>query len=220
MTDKNAFDRQLAREIENLSGPVPRVDVRTIVAEAARPAMRPRWAWLGGSLRLAAATAVIALFGAVLVLGFMRSGEQGVMLPPGASSSPLPLPSPSVGGSVPVSGTWVLPDPPTCETAMAPVDEPMMLSATTCHGLRVQADDPRLSGEGSTRQEVWADDLPTPEVWSLVNAGGTWTSQRYHDHDRFVFVGEGGYDGLTAVVTLAEDGSLHGFVRVGQPRGD
>jgi hypothetical protein len=111
MTDRNGFDRQLAREIDHLAGPEPRVDVTDIVTKATQPTMRPRLAWLTGSLRLATATAVIAVLGVVLVLGLMDGGDRNAIVPPGAMPSPStsPSPSPSEGTTIAVTGTWLGP---------------------------------------------------------------------------------------------------------------
>ena len=215
MTDQDAFDRQLAREVDHLAGPEPRVDVDAIVSEAIRPAMRPRLDWLHGSLRLSAATAVIALMAAVLVFGWIVGGDEAAVLAPGVSPSPARSPEPSAGASVLVSGAWSGPDPSACAPARLTI-APGVQSLTRCPGLSFTADDPRLTAEGATWRETWSDIGASSETWKLTNQGGTWTSRRQFDHDRFVFVGENGYQGMNAVLTLSEDGTFSGFIRTGR----
>ncbi len=109
-----------------------------------------------------------------------------------------------------------MPDPPTCRDEMPSALDSHIISIEVCDGLRLDVDDARFGGTGIVRREVWID-APAPEFWHIDGAGGTWQSQRYHDHDRFVFRGSEGYDGLTAVLTLAADGTVSGFVRGGEP---
>lgn len=219
MTDKKAFDRQLAREIDHLAGPDPRVDVSDVVAQAAQATTRPRLAWLTGSLRLATATAGIAVLGVVLVLGLMDGGDRNAIVPPGAMPSPSTSPSPSEGTTIAVTGTWLGPDRQDCQTELGPTEEDELLtSKTLCAGLRFITDDPRLGGEGTVTRREFADRDPDwAEEWVLVNEDGSWTARRSHDHDRFAFLGGGGHAGMSAVVTLADDGTLTGFLQPKRP---
>jgi len=218
MTEKQAFDRQLEREIDVLAGPEPRVDVRAIVETATHQRMRDRRSWPGGAFRAAVAGVLVAAIGFMLV--WARPSDDQAVVPPAATPSGLLEPSPStaVGTTTPVSGTWHLPEPQACREQLPRVAEGWVSRIEVCDGLRVEAaDDPRLTGAGVVRRKTWVH-REAPEQWRLTNAGGTWESERYHDHDRFVFRGRGGYDGLTAVVTLAADGTVSGFVRTGEPR--
>jgi hypothetical protein len=224
MSGSNAFDRQLEREIEALAGPEPRVDVREIVKRATATRRRPVLGGWFGSVP-AAATAGALVVALVLTIGFLWSDRSVVVAPaatPTAEPSPTSLDetAPVALAEAPVAGTWALPEPLACGPRLPLSDEIWIQAIEVCDGLRFDVpDDQRLSGSGYLRHETWHEGT-APELWRLSNSGGTWESQRYQDHDRFVFRGGGGYDGLIAVVTLADDGALSGFVRTAQPRED
>lgn len=220
MSDRNAFDRQLEREIDNLAGPEPRIDVREIVDVATSTRGRPSFGRWFGSVP-AAAVAVVLVVAVVLGLGFLWF-DRSVVVTPAAEPSPTSLEdaAPLVPAETSVAGTWALPEPLACRPQLPAMNETWIQAIKVCDGLRLEVpDDTRLSGTGYLRQETWHEGT-APETWRLSNSGGAWESQRYQDHDRFVFRGAGGYDSLTAVVTLADDGTLSGFVRTGEPRED
>jgi hypothetical protein len=225
MSGRNAFDRQLEREIDHLAGPEPRVDVRQIVEGATRARRHDRFVGWFGSVPSMALTGVLAV-AIVLGLGFLWF-ERSVVVDPAATPSAEPSPSvalddvaPAVSRQTPVTGTWSLPEPRACRPQMPTMDENWIATVEVCEGLRFEVvDDPRMSGTGYLRQETWHTGT-APEIWRLSNSGGSWESLRYQDHDRFIFRGDDDYDGLTAVVTLAKDGTLSGFVRAAGPRED
>ena len=223
MSDSNAFDRQLAREIDNLAGPEPRVDVREIVEGATSTRQRASFGgWLGSVPAAALVGAIVVAL--VLGVGFLWFDRSAVVTP-AATPTAEPSPSASFGetslsvlAETSVAGTWALPQPLACRSQMPAMNDPWVTSIEVCDGLRFEVpDDPRLTGSGHFLQETWLE-RTAPERWQLFNDGGSWESQRYQDHDRFVFRGDGGYSGLTAVLTLADDGTLSGFVRTGAPR--
>jgi hypothetical protein len=217
MSDRNAFDRQLGREIDNLAGPEPRVDVRHIVESATAPQRR---GWMpsgwGAMQQLAGAAVVLLVVG--LGIGFLFDSERAVAPVPAASPSMEPTPAtttePAIG--IPVTGTWSGPDLSTCRSVEPPVGDDWIVTREVCDGLRFDVPgEPRLTAAGQIRIEEWqveGEDVATPRFWELDNAGGAWESQRYQDHDRYVFRGLGGYDGLNAILTLSEDGTLRGSI--------
>jgi hypothetical protein len=221
MTDKQSFDRQLEREIDILAGPEPRVDVREIVAGATAPRRHLGLGRWFGSVQVVATAAVLVL-AFVVTVSFLLVTDRPAVLAPAASPSPAASTpaDPGADGVSPVTGTWTHPDPSACAAAEPMASEEWIISLEVCDGLRFDVpDDPRLTGVGQIRHEEW-DEGAAPEIWRVHNVGGWWESQRYHDHDRFVFRGRGGYDGLTGVLTLAADGTLSGFIRIGEPRED
>jgi hypothetical protein len=87
--------------------------------------------------------------------------------------------------------------------------------------------DPRFDGEVTVFSN-W-DDIETATgeatirktAWLVENKDGSWQSDvlsNYHFPDRsaqirtFTFVGEGAYDGLTAIVELDQEDGLHGII--------
>jgi hypothetical protein len=213
MTDKQSFDRQLEREIDLLAGPEPRVDVREIVAGATAPRRRSWTSGGWGALRLiGSAAAMVLVVG--LGIGFLLGFDRAVAPVPAASPTVEPTPAataePAIG--TPVLGTWEGADLTTCRPEEPPAADEWILSREVCDGLRFDVPgEPRLTAAGQIRNEEW-EEIAAPQIWELSNAGGSWESQRYQDHDRFVFRGLGGYDGLNAILTLAEDGTLSGSI--------
>ena len=212
MIERNAFDRQLEREIDVLAGPTPRIDVNAIVTRATQPQRRRSLAWWSRSLSFGAATAVFVLVATVTTMGWLVGSEHQVFGPPAASTPPASSPSPSGGDTVIVSGTWSGVDPATCEPLRLTID-PWQQSVTRCQGLSFDADDPRLTADGATSRESWGDLYSDSVTWKLNNTGGTWTSRRQFENARHVFVGGGGYEGMNAVLTLSDDGTFSGFLR-------
>ncbi|MEX1296284.1 MAG: hypothetical protein AB1Z67_08955 [Candidatus Limnocylindrales bacterium] len=218
MSDRNAFDRQLGREIDNLAGPEPRVDVRHIV-ETATATKRRGWMPSGwGAMRLLAGAAVMLLV-VGLGIGFLFDSDRAVVPVPAASPSIEPTPATSTEPAIgtPVVGTWSSPDLSTCHSVEPPVGDDWIVTREVCDGLRFDVPgEPRLTAAGQIRIEEWEEAeweyVAAPQFWELSNAGGAWESQRYQDHDRYVFRGLGGYAGLNAILTLSEDGTLSGSI--------
>jgi len=217
MNEKQAFDRQLEREIDILAGPEPRVDVRHIVESATAP-QRRSWMPSGWSAMQQLAGAAVVLLVVGLGIGFLFDSDRAVAPVPAASPSMEPTPAtttePAIG--TPVVGTWSGPDLSTCHPAEPPAGDDWIVTREVCEGLRFDVPgEPRLTAAGQIRIEEWqveGEDVETPRFWELDNAGGAWESQRYQDHDRYVFRGLGGYDGLNAILTLSEDGTLRGSI--------
>ena len=106
--------------------------------------------------------------------------------------------------------------PPTVHTG-----EPPVISVTQDYGwtMRWETDDPRLSGEFETNQNVYlysAFVALRNGIGRLTNGGGSWIAEfQGFTHGGFpnnyyvnYLVGEGGYEGLTAIVlTLPAPGA-------------
>jgi hypothetical protein len=227
MTDNNAFDRQLGREIEYLAGPEPIVDVTAIVEDATRAT--PRWRLpqpMQVAQWLVAASIVVVLGGLLLFVGVLGPDEGPIV---GASPSASPEPSPSETALMDVA------DLPPEEVASATgtfeelfgsyLSQDVSGFTATLAGPRwftVDASDPRLSGEATllALEDDWTgpeDEIGESSVQvdvyhgrlEIKNSAGLW-SGRTGPHARLIddagesirfgptiLEGSGAYAGLT-----------------------
>jgi len=181
MDKRNAFERQIADEIEYEVGPPRNLDALAIARQAKTTSPRWRFSSMSSTIKFATATAVLATAGVAffLVAPPGPTPDDGVVAPPGAEQpSASPLQSP------------VLPaveEPTDAATETTPQDEgadplaPATFAWTgiedTDQGFLVEAVDPRASGEMILGEgpaiRTDANFVVTVES-RLVNDGGAW----------------------------------------------
>ena len=244
MTERNAFERQLADEIEYEVGSPRPVDALRITQQA--QATTPRWRFneMSSTLKFTAAASVLAAAAAAFLLIVPGgTGPEGVVSPPGAEqASPSPDPSPEPSpiemptGAGPVAGELLnfarLQVAGTEETA----DDVTEGRGLVLIGDVMKVDDARLNGT-VTRALNWTAQ-PSGDggevafetnAWRIENAGGAWAgqgtamaigaSETYREVDTVVLEGTGDYDGLTAnlLVEWTADGTdVQGAIFVGE----
>jgi hypothetical protein len=222
MDDMSAFDRQLARVVLQRVGSSRPVNDAAIYA-AITATQSPKWRFpsMFSAVKFVAASAVVALFGGVLLTSQLTTqdpAEPSV----GVSASPSPSPSASldpmgtawatgtVGG-----GTWVEPSEVTFE------DGVIRSRAYRWQNGRITMSDPRLSG---TIQDTYGMDVHTGAdgdlsaftvgagTYRIENEAGSWEGPHIFLNeggggfpavsDTGILVGSGAYEGLSAFLVF------------------
>jgi hypothetical protein len=246
MDDMNAFETQVAREASREAGPSQPVDVASIVRSTTAVSSARRWSvatrWFGSgrwpapgeggimvfsAVKLAAAAAIVALFGGFLLVGVVGDPQDGDLLPPAAES-----PSAEAVVAVPAefSGTF------TCTTdweggtttnvVLGPVEGGNLVRRERrgwTHGFSAEMSDPRLRGGWiayrASDEYFWPEGDPNvaltmaPGVMHITNDEGSWQMpwgymtlpdpvNKAEWDGVGLLTGAGGYDGMTALFTL------------------
>lgn len=213
MDDSSAFERLLADEVQAEAGPSRPIDVAAVIRSAA--AQSPRWRFrsMFRATKVLAATAVVALFGGVLAVG---------QLTPTFDQSPAaetPLAAAPRGEPVEFEGRWSY--GPGLQGGELEVLEDGWYASTEYGWMPgiVEPGDPRLAGELTLRAN--AIQKGALEIWNgafrIENETGAWQQrpmiqsvQLSGETDPLiwtaVFDGEGGYEGLTAVMGITRQG--------------
>lgn len=251
MNDLTPFERQIAAALDRMGGPAATFDARAITHVAATGAPRGSLSAViarlgfrssgtpteGGftmfsTVRIAAASAVVALLGGLLLAGLVGEPQDGE--PPPAAVSPSPLEevldvqAPTVfSASFECSTYWD--DGQQTNVVVGPVEGGNLVRRETRGELgrfTAQSDDERLQGDWtvhtSTDEYFWPGvdpDLPlvmAPGVLHIATGEGSWQGQWGHfalpgamnegtiDGVSYL-TGSGAYDGLTAVFRLGSD---------------
>ncbi len=177
------------------------------------------------ALKLGAATAVIALVGGMLAVGVLPQ-EQSTPVPAAPTESASPeVAIEDLPPSVAVTGKMKALD----DTRLATQDPDHPGPGTLWHDwawdLSIEVDDPRLNGLYRTNQDYmlfegtddYSGSLRTV-VGTVENEGGSWTSVAHgfnkprtslyqSGHYVAYFSGEGGYEGLSAMLLVIPAGS-------------
>jgi hypothetical protein len=88
MEDMTAFERQLAAELGRMAGPGRRIDALAMVRTVSTQPMKWRFQAMFDATRLAAAAAIVALFGGFLLSGVLTQPRDEQLPAVGASASP------------------------------------------------------------------------------------------------------------------------------------
>jgi hypothetical protein len=222
MDDMNAFEQRVAAEVIRVMGPPKPVDDAAIY-HAITATQSPKWRFpsMSSAVKFVAASAVVALFGGVLLTSQLTTqdpAEPSV----GVSASHSPSPSTSldpmgtawatgtVGG-----GTWVEPSEVTFE------DGVIRSRAYRWQNGRITMSDPRLSG---TIQDTYNWDVHTGAegntsaftvgagTYRIENEAGSWEGSHIFlseggsgmpsVSDTGILVGSGAYEGLSAFLVF------------------
>jgi hypothetical protein len=208
MDDRNAFERQIAAEIDYEVGPPHPVDALAITRLAKTPTPRWRIRSMFSPAKAITAAALVVGVGSVLLIAQPFSQRASA---PGAATDAAPQPPTEftgiwcIGPAVSVEGNGT-------STAVKVADE---LSVNRYRGgtwrNAVVMSDPRLQGDA---YQTYEQDTYTsgPSViastLSIVNDDGAWVATYYRatadgsepgDTDD-LFIGEGAYEGLVALM--------------------
>ena len=211
MDDRNAFERQIAAEIDYEVGPPHPVDALAITRTAKTPT--PRWrirSMFSPAKAITAAALVFGIGGAMLIA--QPFDQQGGSVP-GAATDTAPV------APVWVTGTESI--GPACEDPTSSTDDGVVVRTRGWHcDPTWETSDPRLTGDVTAR---WNADVYRMEdgenttlaagTYDLRNDGGGWHCE-YADalkqgpdeetdglNDKTATcIGGDGYDGLTAVL--------------------
>jgi hypothetical protein len=212
MDDMNAFERLVGEETRAEAGPARPTDVAAVVRSVATKSPKWRFWSMFTATKTLAATAIVVLFGGLLLVGPLRPIQDMAVVPaaesPGERGDPVQFEARWAYGDQMPGGDYVFSDDGWYEgidLSWAPVV--------------IDPGDPRLDGQlmlqASTIQK---DDI---EIWNgafrLENGDGAWQQRPMvqsvklaDDRDPMtwtaVFDGEGAYDGLTAVVGITRYG--------------
>lgn len=86
MNERNAFERQLADEIEYEVGPPRNVDATAITRQAKTTSPRWRFTTMSSAFKFAVGASILAVAGAAFYLAVPSSSEDGAIAPPGAET--------------------------------------------------------------------------------------------------------------------------------------
>jgi hypothetical protein len=210
MDRQQAFERQIADEIEHEVGPPLPVDALAVTRRAMAPTPRWRNRTMFSTLTSAAGIGTAALLATTFLLAGQSSGERGVA--PGAPADPT-LVAAYVHGGPTTFGSC-------CGDEVETFDEEG--NRLTLRNMEVTGewsfDDPRLSGTVRTVQHT--DEFPQAdadgriEIWwgdvRIENDDGAWsgTVTSTYDPDQpveagsgvYELTGEGAYEGLSALL--------------------
>jgi len=208
MDDMDAFESQVGREALVEAGPSRPVDVDSIVASATGSASVGRWPvvtrWLGSgrmpapseggtsmfsALRIAAAAAIVALFGGFLLVGVVGDPQEGEV-PPAAES---PAPSPEIQVQLPAAFTGTFgctthwKDGQDKNVVVGPVEGGNLVRRETrgeTGRFAAEMSDPRLQGDWtvytSTDEYFWPGVdtnqplILAPGILHITNEDGSW----------------------------------------------
>ncbi len=225
MDDQNAFERQLAEEIEHEAGPPLPVDALAITRIAMSPTSRWRTRSMFSIITSTAGIGVAALVATTLLFSGQPSGNEETVAP-GAEATPLV--AAYVHGS---------PSRPSCcgpevETYDEAGNRLTLRNMET--GGTWTFDDPRLTGAVTTVGHMdafpQADSDEWVEVWwgdlRVVNEDGAWSGTSSGSLDSaqpvetrttlYQLTGEGAYEGLSALLfettTIGSEPYIFGMV--------
>mgnify|MGYP001817615514 CR=1 FL=1 len=233
MTEMRLEDTLQAIHDERLDLPdAPTVSAQILSIPLQDVPQERRWlpGWLGGtsrtlfgSVKLAAAAVVVALFGAVLLLGVLSTTDDE----PAATPTPAPTES-----AEPESSEIFAPAPVTGQGDFGSSGSNWRSPVQQKHGSRSwedgvtryddawytlgwEADDPRLTGEATIRHNAHDYEslglLLSSGVVELATADGRWTGEVDSllagdlAKTTILLSGEGAYEGLTAYVMMDEN---------------
>ena len=210
MDDTNAFERLLAEEVQVEAGPSRPTDVAAVTRAAVTKSHRWRFTSMFGATKVLAGTAVVALFGGILMVAALEPGSADPA--PAAAEATLEAPR---GEPLEFEGRWRYGSG--LEGGGVEVLEDGWWESTDFGwGLSIaEPGDPRLDGELTLRaSSIQKGGL---EIWNgafrIENEDGAWQQRPMIQSVKLsgeaqpmtwtaVFDGENGYEGLTAVLGI------------------
>ncbi len=177
------------------------------------------------ALKLAIATAVVALVGGVLAISAVP-GPQAPQAPGAATESASPeVAIEDLPPYAAITGKMYAGSATHSPTRDADAPSPQTLWHDWAWTLTIDVDDPRLNGTYLTNQDYLIFDGDNPfsgslrsAIGTVANEGGSWTSEAHgfskpgesnfsRNHYVIYFTGEGGYEGLSAMLLMVPAGS-------------
>lgn len=228
MDNRNAFERQLADEIDYEVGPPRTVDALAIARQAKTKSPKWRFSNMSTALKFAAAAGVLTVAGTALLLVVpARLEPDGVMAPPGAEE-PTATPTAEAAESeaqavaedtaLPVYVTATIGD----SLPLGMPESSFVDGAERVRGLEregpIDSSDPRLAGSllrvisYDSHQVSFTEDVGIQtDLWRIENEAGAWSGESTGfghfgevpaadviEISTVILFGEGAYDGLTA----------------------
>jgi hypothetical protein len=218
MDERNAFERQLARGIEDEVGPSRPVDALAITRAAM--ATTQRWRIRTMFSACTSAAAGVAAIAAALVLVGQPLGRDGNGAPAAPTASPPAASAPTAPAPTAAYVHGVLQLDLCCGDEVETYDEAG--NRLTLRGMETSGaaifDDPRLTG--TCRETGNTDEFPQPgtdkrvEIWwgtmRIENEGGAWDGATVSTYESaqptetglklIQLTGEGAYEGLSALL--------------------
>ena len=218
MNERNAFERQLADEIEYEVGPPRNVDAAAITRAAKTTSPRWRFMTMSSTIKFAVGASILAVAGAALYIAVPTGPTPGDgAAQPGAESATPEAAQAVVTGAV-ERVREVSPGTTASDAGVSRTEGQQTIN-------RWIASDPRLSGE-ETVTANWhrylSSDITVPEIGVgsmtrvLVNDDGRWVGPAGFafdmgitpdQRDIVVMRGEGAYQGLTAFIVMNLEGT-------------
>lgn len=221
MSEHNAFERQLADEIEYEVGPPRNVDATEVTRQAKTTS--PRWRFrMSSTIKFAAAGTVLAVFGAALLLAVPggTSPNDGIVAPPGAEDTSAAPSSTSIDGESETPAWFTASIGDSLPSGMPDVS--YEVGVEYLRGLEregpIEATDPRLTGSlvrvlnADTYQVSPTEDVMVQtDLWRIETEQGTWlgestglshfgeiADEAATEIGTVVLTGDGAYEGLSA----------------------
>jgi hypothetical protein len=208
MDDMNAFERLVADEVQAEAGPSRPTDVAAVIRSAVAKSPKWRFRSMFSATKMLAATAVVALFGGLLVVGQLTQSVPNQA--PAADAGAVMR-----GEPVEFQGRWSY-GGELQGGAINVLDDGWWEHSDRGWGLHItEPGDPRLDGELTLRAS--AIQKAGTEIWNgafrIENEAGTWQQRPMIQSVKLsgepepmtwtaVFDGEDGYEGLTAVIGI------------------
>ncbi len=230
MDDKNAFERQIAAEIDYEVGPPHPVDALAITRTAKTPTPRWRIQTMFSPAKALTVGAIVFALGGVMLIA-QPFDRQSASVPGAATDDPAMSTEPSLDPLAPahVSGQFIFAGDQTISPTITTEDGVTRYrGGETWTGIRVEASDPRLMGELSSTfdRDVHPGDIGV--VWgtmTITNDAGSWTGTfigpiRREDASVWPVMeqltGNGAYEGLSAIILQDNRGRFEGVILPGE----